>query len=96
RPCDASPSTGSLKELKPQDKGFYVLGQNAMPGWRAWVDGKPVDLFLADGIFLAAPIPPNSHWVKFAYEPASFRFGLFLSLTAVMGLMGWFGWRRTA
>jgi uncharacterized membrane protein YfhO len=54
-----------------------------MPGWRAWVDGKPSPVFLADGIFQAVPMDAVSRTVQLAYEPASFRLGAFLSLVSL-------------
>lgn len=78
-----------------KDAGRYlIVTQNAMPGWRAWIDGKPSPVYLADGIFMGIPIPqepPTTHKVILAYEPASFRLGLFMALTALAGLLGGLG-----
>jgi hypothetical protein len=68
-----------------------VITQNAMPGWRAWINGNPSPIFLADGIFQCVPIHPDpkkttSIWLM--YEPASFRFGLFISLLTLGILTG--------
>ena len=63
--------------------GWLVVTQNAMPGWRAWVEGRPQALGLVDGIFLGVPFQPGDKTVRLSYEPASFRFGLFLSLWAL-------------
>jgi hypothetical protein len=71
----------------PKGKGNYlVITQNAMPGWRAWADGLPLDIYLADGIFQCVSIPEGTGWVKLLYEPTSFRFGLFISLLVLVGL----------
>jgi hypothetical protein len=79
--------------LPENKKGTLVISQNALPGWRAWVDGKPVPLLLADGLFQGLTIPAGSRQAAVAYEPASFRLGLFVSLLAWAGLGGW-GLRR--
>jgi hypothetical protein len=63
--------------------GYLVITQNAMPGWRAWVNGQPSPIYLADGIFQCVPLhadPKKTLGVMVFYEPASFRFGLFISL----------------
>jgi hypothetical protein len=70
-------------DLALEKYGFLVVTQNAMPGWRAWMDGIPSAVFRADGLFQCVPVPQGIHWVKLRYEPASFRFGLFLSLLAL-------------
>ena len=91
---EPNPTSGWLRKFRQQDKGFYVFTQNAIPGWRAWLDGTPRDIFLADGVFQSVEITPGSHWLKLAYEPASFRFGQFLSLLTVAGIFGWLGLRK--
>jgi hypothetical protein len=72
--------------------GFLIRTENALPGWKAWIDGSPAPIYLADGIFQVVSFPAETKQVQFEYEPASFRFGLFLSLSAVMGAFA--GWRR--
>ena len=79
----------------PADKtGYLVATQNAMPGWRAWVDGKPSPIYLADGIFQCVPFSSGSRNLLLRYEPASFRLGLFLSLLTLAGYIGWLGKKR--
>ncbi len=71
----------------PQDKsGYLVITQNAMPGWRVWVNGQPQDLLLADSLFQCVPVQ-GGQTVDLRYEPASFRFGLFVSLLTLAGLL---------
>jgi hypothetical protein len=67
--------------------GFLVVTQNALPGWRAWVDGKPAGIYLADGLFQGVAIKAGDKEVWLSYEPASFRIGLFLSLVS-LGVLG--------
>ncbi len=62
---------------------YLVITQNATPGWRAWINCTPSPIYLADGIFQCVPIhadPKRTFSVWLSYEPASFRFGLFISL----------------
>ncbi|UCC67828.1 MAG: YfhO family protein [Armatimonadota bacterium] len=62
--------------------GALVLTDSYYPGWRAWVDGKPVPIELADDAFRAVGLPPGEHTVEMRYDPASFRVGMFVSLLA--------------
>lgn len=79
--------TGPHYDLKEHKSGFLVITQNALPGWKAWVDGKPIPIYLADGIFQGIPINAQSSAVDLSYEPVSFRLGLFISLLALAGLL---------
>lgn len=75
--------------------GYVVFNETYAPGWRAWVDGRPVPILRAYGLFMAAPISDKGdHQLAYRYEPASFRLGLFISLVS-LGLVGFFwGVRR--
>lgn len=77
-----SPHPPLSRETLAAKADYLIVTQNAMPGWRAWVDGRPQALYLADGIFQAVPLSKGARTVDLAYEPASFRLGLFLSLLA--------------
>jgi hypothetical protein len=63
--------------------GFLAFNESYTPGWHAWLDGAPVPLLRAYGLFMAVAVPEGTHQVEFRYEPASFRPGLFLSLLAL-------------
>ncbi len=79
----------------PRDrKGFLVMAQNAMPGWRAWIDGKETEIRQADGIFQCVSFPEGSRTAHLQYEPASFRLGLFLSLASWMMLLSFGGIKK--
>jgi hypothetical protein len=73
--------------------GFLVFNDSFAPGWHAWVDGNPVPILRAYGLFMAVSLTDAGfHKVNFDYEPATFRLGIFLSLTAwallLSGLIG--------
>jgi hypothetical protein len=76
--------------------GWLVLTDAGYPGWRATVDGAPVEITRADVLFRAVPVPAGQHRVEFAYAPISFRIGVGLSLVTLVGCVValWFG-RRT-
>ncbi len=84
-------------DIPANASGYLVVTQNAMPGWKAWVDGKPTNLYLADWIFQCIPIPQGTQSADLRYEPTSFRLGLFVSLMTLAGLliaMTAFLWQR--
>ena len=68
-----------------RDKRWLVLLTDAAyPGWRATLDGEPVTIYQADGLFRGVLLPAGSHEVTFTYEPASLRYGAALSLAALL------------
>jgi len=59
-------------EAEARKPGWLLLLDSYYPGWRAFVDGKPVKIYRADGFFRALPIPAGKHLVTFDYHPAAF------------------------
>ena len=66
---------------------LLVLSQAHYQPWKAWVDEKPVRIWLANGGFQAIEVPGGQHAVRFAYEDRTFKFGAVLSLTT-LGVCG--------
>ncbi len=64
-----------------------IFDEDWIPGWRAWVDGNPVPILRAYGLFMAVQAMPGSRQVDFRYEPAAFRLGLFLTFLATAFLV---------
>lgn len=86
----SSRSTGVLR--------VHVLN---VPGWHAYIDGKPLKLEPYAGSMLQAKIPPGHHSVELRYWPATFSMGLVLAALAMLGLLGvlgadWYRRRRRA
>jgi uncharacterized membrane protein YfhO len=48
-------------------------------GWNAYVDGEAAELYQANGVIQAVPVPAGQHSVKLVYEPASLRLGILIS-----------------
>ena len=58
---------------------MLVLTDNYYPGWKAYLNGEPMDLFAADYVFRAVLVPPGEHRVSFRYEPEPLKKGLWIS-----------------
>jgi hypothetical protein len=74
---------------------LLVLTQSHYHLWKAWVDEKPVRIWLANGGFQAIEIPGGRHSVRFAYQDRAFQLGVTVSL-ATLGLCGTLCLRRRA
>ncbi|MDP9352044.1 MAG: YfhO family protein, partial [Chloroflexota bacterium] len=66
--------------------GLLVLSEPYYPAWRAYVDGKPTELYRANHILRAVPVPAGSHEVELRYESWTLQVGLLLSLGAYLAL----------
>jgi len=71
-------------EANLDKRGFLVLSDTYYPGWEVYVDEKRDKIYKANYCFRAVALSKGKHKVKFAYNPLSFRIGLYLSLTALL------------
>ena len=71
---------------------ILVLGENHYPGWRAYVDGKSVDVMRVNYNLRGVAVPAGNHLVEFVYRPKSVLAGLVISLLTVVLLLWW--WSR--
>jgi hypothetical protein len=72
--------------------GWIVISQPAWKGWRAYIDGRPTDLRIANVAFLAVHLPEGNHTVRLMYLPEWFVIGRALTLaTATAILFFWVG-----
>jgi len=66
---------------------MLVLTDNYYPGWKAYVDGKPTQIYRANYTFRAVAIPKGTHNVIFRYEPQSVKKGLLISVLSLVLLL---------
>lgn len=69
--------------------GFLMVSQLYYPGWKAYVDNKKTDVINAGGYLSGIPIAAGEHTVYFRYEPASWLWGLILSVLGLVLLGMW-------
>ncbi len=63
---------------------LLVLLDGYYPGWRATIDGQETPIRALDYGFRGIEFPAGSHQVHFSFEPAAFRYGLYIaSFTAL-------------
>ena len=67
--------------------GHLVILDAYAPGWTATIDGRPVPLLRANGVFRAISLPPGRHEVECRYLPASLRWGGGLSLGLALTML---------
>jgi len=69
--------------LPHEGPGLLVLSDCYFPGWRAEVDGQERAIVRVNGTFRGVFVEPGDKHVVFTYEPASFKYGLILSVAGV-------------
>jgi len=64
-----------------------VVRETWDPGWRALLDGKPVEIQAKSGVFLNIQVPSGQHELVLEYDPSEVRLGLGVSTCALVLLI---------
>jgi hypothetical protein len=70
-----------------ESPGWLFLGDTYYPGWQATVNGQPVELFQANVLFRAVPVPAGEHLIEFEFRPRSLQWGALVSGLAALCLV---------
>jgi len=71
-----------------EQESWLELSTIYFPGWKATLDGVPVDLMGVNGIFLGINIPPGVHDIRIEFLPSSFFIGLTVSSILLFMIFG--------
>src|SRR5207253_43771 len=76
-------------ELRTDSDGdsILVLSENHYPGWRAYLDGRGVDVMRVDYNLRGVTVPAGHHEVNFIYRPKSVMIGLLISMLTAVALI---------
>ncbi len=66
--------------------GMLVMSEVYYPAWKAYVDGRPAPVYVANTVLRAIPVPAGDHIVELRYESTALRAGIALSLLAHLTL----------
>jgi hypothetical protein len=72
--------------------GLLVFSEMHYPGWRAEVDGEPVQLVRADYVLRGACVPAGEHRVALVYDPPLLKIGLVITSFVLLSILGIFIW----
>lgn len=75
---------------------FLVVSNVYYPGWQAFVDDQPTEIYKTDVALQGLMVPSGKHTVQLIYYPHTFLVGAWLSLLTVAGVTGYlaFCWPR--
>src|SRR5205807_336844 len=67
--------------------GFLRISGRYDRGWSARVDGRPVPVWRADGVFRGVVVPNGRHAVTFRYRNRAEHVGRWLALVGLVGFV---------
>jgi hypothetical protein len=74
----------SVVDVPGPESGFLNSTERYAPGWKAWVDGEPREVFKTNLYFRGIVVPPGPHRVTWKYEPRFWKPLLFLSCASLV------------
>ncbi len=85
-----------LVKVRAERNSLLLLTDSYHRGWKAYVDGVPSKVWVADYLFRGVTIPAGEHEVLFVFDPASFKAGVAISIGALLCLIAFwaFSWLR--
>lgn len=88
----------AVLEVKRDAPGFLVYMDRYHPRWRAFIDGKRVELYRTNGQFKGVAVPQGAHEVRFQYSDTAFKLGVLISTVAhLLGVVAvfWLAGKRS-
>ncbi|MGQ9800146.1 MAG: YfhO family protein [Candidatus Saccharicenans sp.] len=84
---DKKPGSGKYRVDTPRP-GILIIPGNYARGWKAWIDGKRVEVFEANIFSKGVGVPGGSHLITLRYLPDSFIIGGLISIITLIGTIG--------
>ena len=72
------------------DPSILMLSEIWYPGWKAYDNGKEVEILKANYIFRAVPLQKGEHIIEMVMDPLSFKVGLIVSFLTLTSLLAYF------
>lgn len=67
---------------------LLVVNEGWAEGWRAAIDGSPAYIYKANYVVQGIVVPEGEHTVALTYDPPAFKWGVGISLAALVGWLG--------
>src|SRR5271165_104923 len=64
--------------------GVVILSDMYYPGWKAFVDGKPVDIHEVNLAMRGVAVPAGKHEIRYVFRPAPVYAGAFLTALGIL------------
>ena len=73
--------------IESSHRGLLYIPDTFYPGWRAYIDGREIEILRANFNFRALAIPDGQHQLEVKYQPVSFTTGVKISLLSLVGIL---------
>lgn len=70
-----------------EEPGFLVLSEIYYPGWKAFDNGRELEIYNADYILRSIYLKSGNHNISFIYEADSYRIGKIISLLTIFSVL---------
>jgi len=93
---DADPVPATVTRFEPElieisasspQPALLSIALPDYPGWQAFVNDSPTQIYRAYGGLIAVPVPEGDSLVRLIFDPPSYRIGAILSLVTWLGLV---------
>ena len=74
-------------DVHSETGGRFALHEQFYPGWRATIDGSPVNIERWSEAFQAVQVPPGEHRIAFRFSSFGLRIGVLVSFLAIIALV---------
>ena len=69
-----------------REPAYLFLSEAFYPGWKAYVDGRPVRIYRGNYLFRVIELPRGSHEVRYVFDPVSVKVGAGMTLLTILVL----------
>jgi hypothetical protein len=80
------PASVVVEASAPSGGGYLVLRDTYSTEWSAHVDGEPVEVARANGLFRAVPLAAGRHTIAFLHTPVALLWGLGISGATLLAI----------
>jgi hypothetical protein len=74
-------------EINSKSGKWFVLQDTYYPGWKAYLNGKEVDIHKFNKVYRAVKIPSGNSTLEFKYVPRSYFLGRNITLATLIGVI---------
>jgi hypothetical protein len=71
-----------------ESKGIFILTDTYYPGWKCYVNGKETPIYRVNNCMRGIILDGGTSKIVFRFEPNVFRYGMWISLLALMFCIG--------
>jgi uncharacterized membrane protein YfhO len=71
---------------------LLTVSEVLFPGWKAWVDGKPAEMFKGNHALRTLFVPSGNHLLEFRFEPSWAQPLLALAVVWFISLLAFSAW----